>query len=54
MYWRVDVDKIVHSREVYTLMDYLGDVGGIPDVLLFALMFVFGSYINFIKELSTM
>ena len=54
MYWRVDVDKMEHSREVYTLMDYLGDVGGIPDVIMFTLMLLFGHYINFIKELSTM
>ena len=54
MYWRVDVDKMSHSRDVYTLMDYLGDVGGIPDVLKFGLMFLFGNYITFVKDLSTM
>ena len=33
MYFRIDTDKMEHSRQVYNLMDYLGDIGGIGDVL---------------------
>ena len=29
MYFRIKVDAIDHERNVYSIMDWLGDVGGI-------------------------
>lgn len=54
MYFRIDIEKIEHSRQVYRLMDWLGDVGGVGDVLSFGFMLFFGGYLSFNQEVCTM
>ena len=34
MYFRLDIDLIKHERSVYKLMDLLGDIGGVADILI--------------------
>ena len=47
MYFRIKSDAIQHSREVFTIMDWLGSIGGIRDILVEFLGFLFGNYIQF-------
>ena len=47
MYFRIKVDAVNHARNVYSTMDWLGDVGGIKDFLMEILVLVFGGYIQF-------
>lgn len=45
MYFRIKTDTILHERQVYSLMDWLGDLVGI-DGLLYQLLFAFfGGYL---------
>ena len=54
IYFRLDTDKVEHTREVYRLMDWLGDIGGVYDVLSYLIMILFGGYLHFNHNLSTM
>ena len=45
--FRLDQDKINHTRIVYNFMDWLGDIGGIGEVLRFVFMVIFGNYLAF-------
>ena len=47
-------DKLNHEREVYVLSDFLGDIGGIGDVLKFSFMLIFSGFITFNSKLGTM
>lgn len=47
MYFRVNSDKIVHNREVFTMMNWLGSIGGIQQVLMDLFIFFFGGYAQF-------
>ena len=38
---------IEHSRIVYNLMDWLGDIGGINEILQIIFMFAIGGFLNF-------
>jgi hypothetical protein len=31
MYFRLDVDQITHGRVVFSMMDFLGELGGVTD-----------------------
>ena len=31
--FQMDMDKVVHSRSIYTVWDFFGDVGGLFDML---------------------
>ena len=33
-YFRLDVNQITHSRVVFSFMDFVGDIGGVPDFLI--------------------
>ena len=47
-YWfRLHVDAIDHSRVVFGIVDWLGAIGGIEDVLMQVLAFFLGGYIQF-------
>ena len=46
-YFRVDVDKIKHSRIVFGFMDWLGAIGGVERALLKIIGFFIGGYIQF-------
>ena len=45
IYFRLATEKIEHSRQVYRLMDWLGDIGGIGDMLTSCVMFFIGGYL---------
>jgi len=34
MYFRLEVDQVSHARNVYALMDFIGALGGVSDLLL--------------------
>ena len=53
MYFRLKTDSINHTRKVFTLMDWLGSIGGIRDILLEAIVIFFGGYIQFNAMLQT-
>ena len=53
MYIRVKVDSIGHSRKVYAMMDWLGSIGGIRDILMEMLSAFFGGYCAFNATLQT-
>ena len=50
--FRLDTDKVLHIRKVYTAVDLLCDVGGIFSVLTFIFMMFFGGYIEFNTKLE--
>ena len=54
MYFRIQTDQIDHSRQVYRFMDWLGDVGGIGEILTILFMFVFGGYLKFHLVVTSM
>ena len=47
LYFRLDADMIEHSRKVYSFMDWLGDMGGIPAILSDGVMAIIGGYLAF-------
>ena len=53
MYFRLNTESISHSRVVYSMMDWLGSIGGIRDILLEAVVIFFGGYIQFNAILQT-
>ena len=54
IYFRIDTDKYNHTRYVFALIDWLGDVGGIGDVLKFFFIMFCGGYLSFNCSLMTM
>ena len=44
MYFRIDVDRIIHKRNVFTFMNWLGAIGGVEKVLLKIILFFYGGY----------
>jgi len=53
MFFRMEVDQISHSRDVYYFMDFIGDIGGVGEVLLQICGWVFGGYGAFHAMFST-
>jgi hypothetical protein len=47
LYFRIYENRLMHDREVYQLIDFMGDVGGIKDILMQAAFFIFGGYLTF-------
>ena len=47
MYFRLEVEEIEHVRIFFELMDWLGSVGGIVEVLTKLATFILGSYMSF-------
>lgn len=47
MYFRIDVDAYVHSRAVFTFMNWLGAIGGVDKVLMLMVGTVIGGYSQF-------
>ena len=47
MYFRLDSDEIKHERLVISLMDWLGEIGGITDLLTRIATFILGGYFGF-------
>ena len=53
MYFRIKTDTIVHSRNVVTIMDWLGSVGGVEDILMDMMIFAFGGYCQYNSVIET-
>ena len=54
MYFRIKTDAIVHARNVYSALDWLGSIGGVEDLLIIISAFFFGGYLQFNAVLSTL
>jgi len=54
MYFRLDLDSLKHERSVYQVMDLLGDVGGVSDILMSVAFFLCGGYVTFHASVETM
>lgn len=54
MYFRLEVDQISHGRNVYALMDFIGALGGVSDLLLQILGWIFGGYAAFHSGFATL
>jgi hypothetical protein len=53
MYFRIDVDQMVHHRQVFSLMDFFGSVGGINQILTEVAVLIYGSFASYYFYLST-
>ncbi len=47
IYFRLNVNALVHEREVFQLMDVLGAIGGIKDLLMDIFLVMIGSYLTY-------
>jgi hypothetical protein len=54
MYFRIEVDQISHNREVYNFMMFIGDLGGVSELLLQICGWILGGYAAFHSAYSTM
>ena len=54
MYFRIDSDQIEHTRIVYKFIDFLGDMGGITEILVCGILWVVGGYLNFNSSIEIM
>ena len=45
IYFRINGDSILHARNVYTVMDWLGDLGGIGEILHSTAALFLGGYL---------
>lgn len=54
MYFRLEVDQVSHARNVYTMMDFIGALGGVSDLLLQILGWIFGGYAAFYSGVATL
>ena len=52
-WFRLDVNEIVHRRKVFSFMDFLGSVAGVPTFLLKVGAFVIGGFTSFYASIST-
>lgn len=54
MYYRLDVDQIHHERVVFTIMDLLDALGGVPGIMLQIAGWVIGGYAAFHSSIITL
>jgi len=54
IYFRLEVDQISHGRTVYNFMDFIGDLGGVPAIMLELAGWAIGSYSAFHASYATM
>jgi hypothetical protein len=47
MYYRLEVDSVLHSRVVFSSMDFIGSLGGVSDFVLMMAGWVYGGYAAF-------
>jgi hypothetical protein len=53
MYFRLAVDQISHTRDVYFFMNFIGDLGGVERILLKVFGWILGGYAAFHSSLMT-
>ncbi len=54
LYFRIDINEVIHERRVYQLIDFLGDLGGINEVLMGFFCLCFAGYTEFHSGIETM
>lgn len=54
MYFRINDEIIIHAQRAYTILDYLGSVGGVYDVLMVVLIYFYGGYATFNSVIETL
>ena len=54
IYFRLEVDMLKHERIVFGYMDWLGALGGVPDLLMKLAGFFVGGYATFNSTFYTM
>ena len=47
MYFRIKADMVLHKRVVFALMDWLGSLGGVGNILMKIINFFCGGYLQF-------
>jgi len=47
IYFRIDNDEYIHEKYVFGVMDWLGEVGGITELLGRFFTFIIGGYLAF-------
>ena len=47
VYIRLDTDQMVHTRTVFSFMDWLGAIGGVGDVMILIFGFFISGYADF-------
>ena len=52
LYFRLDNDQILHTRVVYRFMDWLGDIGGVYEILRNSFTFILGGYAIFHQQVE--
>lgn len=52
-YFRLEVDQTSHGRQVYNLMDFIGDLGGVQGIMLQIAGWLIGSYSAFHASYAT-
>jgi hypothetical protein len=52
-YFRLEVDQITHTREVYSFMQFIGDLGGVQGILIQIAGWIIGSYSVFHASFAT-
>lgn len=54
MHFRLDPDHLTHKKVVYQVMDLLGDIGGISEILMQLASLFLGGYLTFHSSIETM
>ena len=49
IYISLDINSMTHYKEVIQLMDFLGNIAGIKDLLILIAIYCFGGYADFYK-----
>ena len=47
IYFRIEIDSIIHTRKVDTIFTWLEAIGGIPEILKMFAQMIIGSYLYF-------
>ena len=54
MYFRLDTSRVEHTELQYGISDYLGDIGGIAELLIKISSFLLGGYLSFNSSIEIM
>ena len=50
VYFRIDTEAVSHQRQSFSFINFMGDVGGIKDILIAMISFFYGGYAQFQVE----
>ena len=54
LFFRIDVEKITHTKHAFQFIDWLGEIGGIQEILEKTFSFILGGYLLLNWKLQTM